>query len=95
MNKMIIYEIKNNEVKLVFRNPFIINYQKNDDGITYDNDAMGIYVYCKNEEELKNEFKEYITCDWLLYVKDKNAKLDANALKYRNLLKKLLFEVII
>lgn len=75
---------------LKFKNPFIIAYTKEEEGFSYDNDDLGIYLYGKNLKELKEDFEENIIVAWELYVDCNESELNSGAIKLRNKLKELI-----
>ena len=85
--------VKGDGLVLKFKNPFIITYTKEEDGFIYDNDELGIYLYGKNLNELKEDFDENVIVAWKLYVDCDESELNSGAIKLRNKLKELIEEV--
>ena len=89
---IIINEIKGDGIILKCNKPMLLNYNIENGYLIFDDEVLDIYLCCKNEQELFDEFCEFIISDYFTFVKDEI--LTDKAKEYRKILQSKFTEII-
>lgn len=91
---IIITEIQGDGIILQCDKPMLLNYIVKDDYLIFDDEILDIHLCCKNEQELFDEFCEFVICDYFAFVKADDDLLTDKAKEYRKILQSKFTEVI-
>ena len=91
---IIITEIKGDEIILKCNKPMLLNYNIENGYLIFDDEVLDIYLCCKNEQELFDEFCEFIISDYFTFVKEDDELLTDKAKEYRKILQSKFTEII-
>lgn len=91
---IVITKIEGDEIVLQCNKPLLLNYIIKDDYLIFDDDILDIHLCCKNEQELFDEFCEFVICDYFAFVKADDELLTDKAKEFCKILQSKFTEVI-
>lgn len=91
---IIITEIQGDGITLQCDKPMLLNYIVKDKYLIFNDEILDIHLCCKTEQELFDEFCEFVICDYFAFVKADDDLLTDKAKEYRKILQSKFTEVI-
>lgn len=90
----VITEIQGDGIILQCNKPLLLTYIIKDNYLIFDDDILDIHLCCKNEQELFDEFCEFVICDYFAFVKTDDELLTDKAKEFCKILQSKFTEVI-
>ena len=90
---MVLTEISGDGIRLKCKKPITLNYIIKDNKLFFDDDKLDIYLCSNSEKELYDEFCEFIICDYISFIKDKETPMTKSAKEYSKLLQDMFIEI--
>lgn len=91
---IVITKIEGDGIVLQCNKPLLLNYIIKDNYLIFDDDILDIHLCCKNEQELFDEFCEFVICDYFAFVKTDDELLTDKAKEFCKILQSKFTEVI-